>query len=291
MIKKIALMVASVLLVTGCSSTPSDPADNLQNFQTTLKDAFYKSVDRIEATEYMYTREESLEIVRNTIVKDGASVSTVEIDLEFEKCPVSFEILSTLKDSPDLVPLYLLSGSDTPQATTAALSALAAEAENNKWIVQKDFLHFVTDVYEDTNVVTIALNSNGEIAYHSISISAEGFNETVDKVLKNDTASLKNISTVSYLYGDSMNSEKFSMGDTLNLKQDWWLENFSNLAEMNTFEYSVLSENEKVSSTPVITSEGTVLLAKESDGAFEFFTLENKKYEYEGKQLKCQAKV
>lgn len=289
MIRKMIALALSALFIAGCSSAPNDPADNLQNFQDALKLAFNKSVERIEAADYLFTKETSLDIVRNSLSKDNSLISIVQLDLEFESCPFTFDILSTQEDYGTPIPLYLLSGGDNPEATIAAIAGLTSKGTKSRWIVQKNVLHVVTNAYEDVNVITIAMTSNGEIAYHSIRVSKDDYDTTVDNTLNNKFDRMAPISTVSYIYGDAQNAETFRMSEVLTFTKDWWLENYTRLAKLNT--YDVTSLKIDTDTTPVLTSEGEVLLAKEKDGAFSFYTLQNERYVYNGENVICKAKM
>jgi hypothetical protein len=283
----IATLITASLSLSGCSTTNADPADTYEAFSSQMTSAFKKSIELSDKGDFFYTSEVSSGIARNTIYKDGSSVSVFDSASTTPSCPVKFDIVNSYKKDDKPIPLQAFTQAKTAVDILKSMKDFADKATDSAWIVKSDRMYMVTNAEDNINILGIILNKNGSIDYYMGITGTEDFKTTVDNVTNDNNASWNTPNVlVMYAYGDS---KDIAISDALEIDFTWWLENYDALAAQDINKLAKFDAEGNLTMTPVMTGEKKVLLVEVTElGEYRFFNLEGTEYLSDGKQLVCE---
>lgn len=281
----IAALVLSSIGLSGCAA--SDPADTYDSFSSKFTSAFNKSVELSNSGDFFYTSEVSSGLARNTIYKDGSSVSIFDGDSTTPSCPVQFDLVNSYKVDTKPIPLQAFTKETTAEGILASMKAFSSTANNAAWIVKSDRLYMITEASGNVNIVGILLNENGSIDYYMGITGGSDFATTVKNVT-NDTNTNFNSPNVlvMYAYGDRTD---IAISDNLGIDFKWWLKNYKLIADKDINKLAEFDAEGNLVKAPVMTKDKAVLLVNVSEsGLYTFYNADSTPYLFKGKQLTCQ---
>jgi hypothetical protein len=284
--KIISTLVVSGMLLSALSGCSSNSNSNKDQFAAQLTSSYAKTVSLDESSPFVYISQLNGNLIKNTLYKDGGSVSVFELSSVKLDCGIKFNVMTSFADDVPFAPLGLFTSHGKATEVIKTLSDFAAANKKAEWITKKTGLSLVTDSSKGVSVLAIGLNESGAFSYYTGWASDVSFAETV-KIITNETAHNWASPNAAIFYSYGVKKE-VHMSTDLPMDNNWWFDNFDNLAKADINTLVKADKSNKIEYTPVMTSLRKIMLMTQNGTQYKFFNIDKTPYVEKGKQLICK---